>query len=71
MVDSFDSLSRQYNDFAALKNLVSKIEQEFTITTDDDGNIRHAIEVDILTPPYNDLFEKMTLMQKDDFYREL
>jgi hypothetical protein len=71
LVDSFDSLSRQYNDFAALKNLVSKIEQEFTITTDDDGNIRHAIEVDILTPPYNDLFEKMTLMQKDDFYREL
>lgn len=54
-----------------MKNLVSKIEQEFTITTDDDGNIRHAIEVDILTPPYNDLFEKMTLMQKDDFYREL
>lgn len=71
MVDTFDSASRQYNDFAALKDLVSKIEREFTITLDDAGNLRHTIRVDILTPPFNDLFAKMTLIQKDDFYKEI
>ena len=70
-VDVFNNSARSYNDFAAFRALVKSIRDDFTIELDDDNNICHSICVNILTPPYNDLFEKMTLKQKTAFYDEV
>lgn len=65
--DAFKNGARIYNDFAALRNLVEKIRSVFV--QEPDGN--YNIQVKILTPPQNDLFEKMTSKQKTAFYNEV
>lgn len=69
--DVFNNNARSYNDFAAFRALVKSIRNDFVIAFDDDYGICHSICVNILTPPYNDLFEKMTLKQKTAFYDEV
>ena len=69
--DVFNNNARIYNDFAALRALVKSIRNDFVIEFDDDYSICHSICVNMLTPPHNDLFEKMTLKQKTAFYDEV
>ena len=70
-VDVFKNGARAYNDFAALRSLVKSIRQKFVMVLDENNNICYSICVNILTPPHNDLFEKMTLNQKTAFYNEV
>lgn len=70
-VDVFKNGARTYNDFAALRSLVKSIRQKFVMVFDENNNICYSIRVNILTPPHNDLFEKMTLNQKTAFYNEV
>ena len=65
--DVFNNNARSYNDFAAFRALVKSIRNDFVKKLDDN----YDICVNILTPPYNDLFEKMTLKQKTAFYDEV
>lgn len=67
----FKNGARTYNDFAALRSLVKSIRQKFVMVFDENNNICYSIRVNILTPPHNDLFEKMTLNQKTAFYNEV
>lgn len=69
--DVFNNNARSYNDFAALRTLVKSIRDDFIAELDDDFNICHSICTNVLTPPYNDLFEKMTLKQKTVFYEKV
>lgn len=70
-VDVFNNDAHTYNDFAALQELVKSINQKFTIEFDDNYNFCYNIHVYMPTPPYNDLFEKMTLKQKTAFHDKL
>lgn len=69
--DVFTNNARSYNDFATLRALVKSIRNDFVIEFDDDYSICYSICVNMLTPPHNDLFEKMTLKQKTAFYDEV
>lgn len=63
---------RSYNDFAALKTFVAKCRDAFTLKYDaQDAKFYHAISQNLFVVPYNDLFEKMTLKQQDNFYNKL
>ena len=70
-VDVFNNNARTYNDFAALRDLVKHINQKYTTEFDDNYNLCYNILVEMPTPPYNDLFAKMTLKQKTAFHDEL
>ena len=69
--DVFDGEARIYNDFKGLKNLVQAILGQFSLKFDADGNIVYDIHVYMPTPPYNDLFGKMTIKQKTDLHNEI
>lgn len=69
--DVFNNNRRSYNDYAAFQALVKCIRRDFVMKLDDDNNICYSICANMLTPPYNDLFEKMTLKQKTAFYHEV
>lgn len=70
-IDVFHNNARVYNDFESLRGLTQAIFQEFSQKFDDDGNIVYDIHVYMPTPPYNDLFGKMTIKQKTDFHNEM
>ena len=69
--DVFSDNARSYNDFEAFRDLVKSIRNDFVVEFDEDNKICRSIKVKIITPPYNDLFEKMTLKQKTAFYNEV
>ena len=61
-----------YDDFSALKTLINKIKWEFQPTYDvDDDVIYYTIKTGLIVKPYNNLFEKMTNKQMDDFYNKV
>lgn len=70
-VDVFNNNARTYNDFAAFQGLVNSIHQQFAMEFDESNNLCYSIKVYIPTPPYNDLFEKMSLKQKTAFHDKL
>ena len=69
--DVFNNNARTYNDFAAFRAVVKSILQQFMMEYDEGYNLCYNIHVNMPTPPYNDLFEKMTLKQKTNFHCEL
>lgn len=70
----YDSYAEKYvyDDFSALKTLINKIKWEFQPTYDaDDDVIYYTIKTELIVKPYNNLFEKMTNKQMDDFYNKV
>ena len=67
-IDVFHNRARVDNDFDGLKRLVQAIKQDFSCTFNPDGSIDYDIHVYMPTPPYNDLFGKMTQKQKTAFH---
>lgn len=62
----------EYNDFFALKSMVENIQNAFTLKYDtESGKNLHSIELKLIVEPWNDLFEKMTAKQMDDFYNKI
>lgn len=62
----------EYDDFAALKALVRAIKEAFKLTYDSEsGDHIHSIELNLIVEPWNNLFEKMTAKQMDDFYTKI
>lgn len=62
----------EYNDFLALKTLVERIKDSFTLKYDAaSGENLHVINVNLIVEPYNNLFEKMSLKQMENFYNKL
>jgi len=70
-VDVFNKSARSYDDFTALRNLVKDILKQFILEYDDNYSPCYNIHVNMPTPPYNDLFEKMTLSQTTTFRDKL
>lgn len=63
---------RAYDDFRALKNLAEEVERAFNYQYDiDTQTYHHVIHQELFVSPYNDLFEKMTLNQQDEFYDQI
>ena len=61
--------NKVYDDYAALNGFVSKLFYSFTTSYDsDEGKIYHLICQRLIVSPYNDLFEKMSLRQQEEFY---
>lgn len=62
----------EYNDFLALKGMVGNIKNAFIQKYDtESGQYLHSIELKLIVEPWNDLFEKMTAKQMDDFYKKI
>lgn len=62
----------EYDDFAALKALVRAIKNAFILTYDSEsGDYLHSIELSLIVEPWNNLFEKMTAKQMNDFYEKI
>lgn len=70
-VDVFKNNARTYDDFSALRNLVAAILDQFTVEFDASLNLLYKIRVEMPTPPWNDLFEKMTLNQTTSLREKL
>ena len=63
---------RAYDDFSVIKNLAGKIKDAFLYTYDlESHKYYHKISQKLFVSPYNDLFEKMTPAQQDNFYDEI
>lgn len=61
-----------YNDFEALRNLVKSIKNTFSLAwNNEDAVFYHTISAYLPVEPYNELFEKMTEIQMEDFYQKL
>lgn len=61
-----------YNDFVALLNLAINIRSTFTtVWNSDDNKYYHSISVSLPVEPYNNLFEKMTGVQTEEFYQKI
>ncbi len=61
-----------YNDFLALYDLVSSIKNTFSLTWNSEENVwYHIISVTLPVEPKNNLFEKMTQKQMENFYQKL
>ncbi len=70
-VDYLTNVS-EYNDFFALKSMVENIKNAFTLKYDaESGKFLHVIKLSLIVEPWNDLFEKMTAKQMDDFYKKI
>lgn len=66
------SKKKKYNDFAALKGCVDGIKGAFSLTWDsNDRKYYHTISKKLPVEPYNDLFEKMSLKQQEEFYNKI
>ena len=61
-----------YNDFKAFSSLIQSITSKaFSYAYDyEDKCAYHNIKLELIVAPYNDLFEKMTAKQKEDFYNK-
>lgn len=61
-----------YNDFAAFSALIQSITSSaFSIAYDYENNSTyHKIAVDLIVQPYNNLFEKMSARQMENFYNK-
>lgn len=69
--DSFTN-TNSYNDFNALRNLVTKIKNQFSLKYDNESNsFCYSITNNLPTEPYNNLFEKMSLKQQDTFHSKI
>lgn len=63
---------KEYDDFAALKEFVSKCRDSFTLKYNvEDEEHYYTISQKLFVTPYNDLFAKMTERQQNNFYNEL
>lgn len=70
----YDYISKkyEYDDFSALKQLADSIKSSFSLKYDfDDETTYHVININLIVEPYNNLFEKMTNKQMDDFYKKI
>ncbi|MEW6573750.1 MAG: nucleotidyltransferase [Bacillota bacterium] len=70
LTDKFTN-KRTYNDLAALKNLIKKMLGAFMPVIGNDGKAVERLMVYKPTPPYEDLFEKMTDSQMTTFKAKL
>ena len=63
---------REYDDFSALKVFVEGIKNSFSLSYDiAEGKFYHTIEQVLFVRPYNNLFEKMTKNQQENFYNRI
>lgn len=70
----YDSLKCKYNydDMAALINLVRSIKEQFVKKFDyAEQKYYHEIAVNLIVEPHNDLFDKMTHNQMEIFFNEI
>ena len=63
---------KTYDDFKALKRLVNNIQNAFNLTWDsDDGCFYRTIAQSLPVQPGNNLFEKMSNKQMNNFYNQI
>lgn len=63
---------RKYDDFTALKECINGIQGAFSLIWDsNDNKYYHSISQNLPVEPYNDLFEKMSLKQQEEFYNKV
>lgn len=60
---------RTYDDFTALKIFMTEVKNSFIYSWDSDsGSFYYGIRQELPVAPWNDLFEKMTPKQQNDFH---
>lgn len=62
--------NNKYDDLSALLNVVQAIYKEF-YSVYDNGNIKKTIVYNLKEKPFTDIFKKMTLNYKNDFYEKI
>lgn len=70
----YDQLTevKKYNDFVALQNLIKGIKNEFEYTyNSEEEGFYHTIKLELPVEPYNNLFDKMTAKQQEEFYNKV
>jgi hypothetical protein len=70
LVDIFAN-KRAYNDLVAFKNFLNNLINAFQWVEKDDGSLVERLVVNVPTPIYNDLFERMTDTQMANFKTKL
>lgn len=63
---------REYDDFKALKSFVNALKNSFSLVYDSKvGKFYYIISQKLFVSPYNELFEKMTKKQQNDFHDKI
>ncbi len=63
--------NEKYDDLAALLYIVEIIFDKFSCVIDIDGSFKRTIEYRLKEKPFTDVFKKMTLNYKNDFYEKI
>lgn len=63
---------KEYDDFSALKAFVESVKSSFSLQyNNNDMKNYHTIKQNLFVSPYNNLFEKMSVKQQDEFYEKI
>ncbi|MCM3716627.1 nucleotidyltransferase [Alkalihalobacillus oceani] len=68
---SYNAFTKTYNDLDALESFVQNMINSFSYRINEDGEWEERLEVNLPTPPYNDIYEKMTGGQMKNFKSKL
>lgn len=68
---SFNAYTKVYDDLYALESFVQNMINSFNYRFNDDGEWEERLEVNLPTPPYNDIYKKMTGGQMKNFKSKL